>query len=126
MRILIPIAGKLRAPWYRLPASSSDRSVAGNASMPSLTRRFIDSKSHNEDARPGDEQQTWTRKRLEKMNGRFTRKLKWAFRRGYESKASAAAAVELPMSPVPYFSAPPCPHVWIALQRTNCPAPLPD
>jgi hypothetical protein len=94
--------------------------------MPSLTHRFLSAKTHNEQAVPGDERRTWSQKQLRTMDARFTRKLKWAFRRGYESKASAAAAVELPTTPAPYFSAPLTPESWAGCLRSSCPAPLPD
>jgi hypothetical protein len=94
--------------------------------MPSLTHRFISSKSHNAVAEPGDEQHTWTRKRLQRMDARFTRRLEWAFRWGHERRASAANEVELPTTPVPYFSTPLTPEAWAGLLRSNIPAPLPD
>jgi len=61
-------------------------------------------------AQPGDEQRTWSRERLEKMDARFTRKLEWAFRQKRESRASAAAQVELPATNGPRLSTP----LWIA------------
>ena len=73
-------------------------------------------------AQPGDEQRTWSRERLEKMDARFTRKLEWAFRQKRESRASAAAQVELPTSGAPHFSAPLCPDIWAALLRSNAPS----
>jgi len=68
---------------------------------------------------PGDEQQTWTRERLEDMNARFIAKMELAFRWGHESRASAAAQVELPVTSAPRFSAPICPEVWAGLLRTS-------
>jgi len=94
--------------------------------MPSLTHRFLSAKTHNEEAEPGDEQHTWSRKRLQKMDASFARKLRWAFRRGYESKASATNEVELPTTPTPYFSTPLTPESWAGCLRSSCPAPLPD
>ena len=94
--------------------------------MPSLTHRFLSARTHNEEAKPGDEQQTWTRKRLQKMDARFTRRLEWAFRWGHEHRSSAANEVELPTTSAPYFSAPLTPESWAGCLRSSCPAPLPD
>jgi hypothetical protein len=77
-------------------------------------------------AQPGDEQFTWTRERLERMDARFTKRLEWAFQWGHERRASAANAVELPTTPTPYFSAPLTVESWAGCLRTSCPAPLPD
>ena len=73
-------------------------------------------------AQPGDEQRTWTRERLERMDARFTARLEWAFRWGRESRVSAAAQVELPATSAPLFSAPLCPDIWTALLRSNAPS----
>jgi hypothetical protein len=69
-------------------------------------------------AQPGDEQRTWTRERLEKMDARFTRKLEWAFRQKRENRASAASQVELPITSGLRLSVPLCPNVWAALLRS--------
>jgi hypothetical protein len=71
---------------------------------------------------PGDEQHTWTRERLEGMNARFTERLEWAFRWGRESRASAAAQVQLPATCTPRLSVPLCPDIWAALLRTSAPS----
>jgi hypothetical protein len=76
-------------------------------------------------AQPGDEQLTWSRKRLQKMNACFTRRLEWAFQWGHEHRSSAANEVELPMSSAPHFSAPICPDAGAALLRSSIPAPVP-
>jgi hypothetical protein len=73
-------------------------------------------------AQPGDEQSTWSRERLEKMDARFTKKLEWAFRWGHEHRASAAAQVELSATCAPRFSAPLCPDIWTALLRSSAPS----
>ena len=73
-------------------------------------------------AQPGDEQRTWSRERLEKMDARFTRKLEWAFRQKRESRASAAAQVELPTTSGLRLSVPLCPDIWTALLRSNAPS----
>jgi len=73
-------------------------------------------------AQPGDEQRTWSRERLEKMDARFTRKLEWAFRQKRESRASAAAQVELPTTSGLRLSVPLCPDIWTALLRSSAPS----
>jgi hypothetical protein len=76
-------------------------------------------------AQPGDEQFTWSRKRLEKMDARFTRRLEWAFQWGHEHRASAFHQVELPVTSAPHFSTPICPDAWAGLLRSSIPSPVP-
>jgi hypothetical protein len=49
------------------------------------------------DAQPGDEQATWSRKRLLRMDGRFQARLERAFRRGKENRAAAAQRITTPL-----------------------------
>jgi hypothetical protein len=84
-------------------------SVSPGASMSTGNGRPLGRPPHKHSktavAQPGDEQFTWTRKRLEKMDARFTRRLEWAFQWGHEHRASAANAVEVPMTSAPRFRA---------------------
>ena len=50
----------------------------------------------NMDALPGDEQATWSRKRLVRMDGRFQARLERAFKRAKENRAAAAQHVATP------------------------------
>jgi hypothetical protein len=52
--------------------------------------------SKAEPARPGDEQFTYTRKQLIRMDNRFRARLMRAFKRGKESRESAAQAYVIP------------------------------
>jgi hypothetical protein len=48
------------------------------------------------DALPGDEQATWSRKRLLRMDNRFQARLERAFKRGKESRQAAANQIAAP------------------------------
>jgi hypothetical protein len=50
----------------------------------------------NMDALPGDEQATWSRKRLLRMDSRFQARLERAFKRGKESRQAAANRIAAP------------------------------
>ena len=53
--------------------------------------------SKNEDAQPGDEQATWSRKRLLRMDNHFRARLQRAFKRGKESREAAANQIAAPL-----------------------------
>jgi hypothetical protein len=49
------------------------------------------------DAQPGDEQATWSRKRLLRMDNRFRARLQRAFKRGKERREAAANRIAVPL-----------------------------
>jgi len=53
--------------------------------------------SRNMDAQPGDEQATWTRKQLTRMDSRFRARLLRAFERGKERREAASHRIAAPL-----------------------------
>src|SRR5262249_59495398 len=60
----------------------------------------------------------WSREQLLKMDGDFAAALERAFELGLESRASAAAQINLPTNSGPRFSAPLCPATQDGLFRS--------
>jgi len=77
--------------------------------------------SKAQEAQPGDEQFTYTRTQLVRMDNRFRARLQRAFERGKERQESAANQIRVVIS-APRTLAPLCPDVWRALYRSP---PLP-
>jgi hypothetical protein len=119
-------AGQFPARGHKVRASNPNRLSAEVRAMPNrIGPRPYRGAVKNSTFEPGDEQRgQWDRETLERMDARFTEKIERAFSLGLESRASAAAQVELPTTGVPRFSAPLCPEVWAALWRSNAPAPI--